>query len=71
MIYFVNEIMFYFTYRVDFTNIKKVINYKNKEKQPTNNNPQQNNMPFDKINKKTSFYAGLSAVLASTDSAKN
>ncbi|PIM86442.1 hypothetical protein DN603_24170 [Raoultella planticola] len=71
MIYFVNEIMFYFTCRVDCTNIKKVINYKNKEKQPINNNLQQNNMPFDKINKKTSFYAGLSAALASTDPAKN
>lgn len=47
MIYFVNEIMFYFTCRVDCTNIKKVINYKNKEKQPINNNLQQNNMPFD------------------------
>jgi hypothetical protein len=56
---------------VDCTNIKKVINYKNKEKQPINNNLQQNNMPFDKINKKTSFYAGLSAALASTDPAKN
>jgi hypothetical protein len=56
---------------VDCTNIKKVINYKNKEKQPANNNLQQNNMPFDKINKKTSFYAELSAVLASTGPAKN
>ena len=71
MIYFVNEIMFYFTYRVDRTNIKKVINYKNKEKQPANNNLQQNNVPFDKINKKTSFYAGLSAALASTGPEKN